>query len=474
MSARTALILTIVGVLSGSSLGCSVIGTASYDECSSNSECRSSFGLGSTCGGDGLCANAPVAPRCAQTFPEDLFSRQDKYKDTIVLGSLMDRSSATHASRERSSRLAVKQVNEEGGVDGHTFAVVYCTYEANSKFDDLKPAEAALASAHYLAEGLGVPAILGPAGSGDASAVYQALAGTGTLVMSPSATSPALTDLDAPATDAAPGLLWRTAPPDTLQGPVIADDLAARSISEVFLIAQKGAYGEGLATVFQQSFKGDVTLRVFGSENERTSMVTEAAGSPASEVLFISSTQADVIAFLKAADQNPGYAAKTFFLTDSAANKEVIDGSPSALFDRIRGSRPTPVNAASPVFNNFSGSYASEYSDDVTEFSFTAHMYDATWLVLYGSAASLFSQSNVTGLGIAQGLRKVSSGKPFDVQPLSWGGILEALRTGAGVNVRGASGELDYDPVTEETSAPIQVWAIGPAAAGGFEVVPAP
>jgi ABC-type branched-subunit amino acid transport system substrate-binding protein len=475
MSLRTFLTAPIaIGALASSA--CSVIGAADVDKCTSNTECRASFGLGSTCGGDGLCSTAPVAPRCTQTFPDDLFSRRDKYKDSIVIGSLMDRSSATHASRERSSRLAVKQVNEEGGVDGHTFGVVYCTYEANSKFDDLKAPEAALASAHYLAESLGVPAILGPAGSGDVSAVYRALAGQGTLVMSPSATSPALTELDPEvATDAAPGLLWRTAPPDTLQGPVIAADMTARSISQVFLISQKGAYGDGLATVFQKSgaFKGELTLRVFGTENERTALVTEAGASPASEVLFISSTQADVIAFLNAAAQNPAYDTKTLFLTDSAANKEVIDGSPPALYARIRGSRPTPVNPADAVFANFSGSYASEYSEDVTAFSFTAHMYDATWLVLYGAASSLFSRGEVTGLGIAQGLRKVSSGKAFDVQPLSWGGILETLRTGAGVNVRGASGELDYDPATEETSAPIQVWTIGASADGGFEVIPA-
>jgi hypothetical protein len=64
-------------------------------------------------------------------------------------------------------------------------------------------------------------------------------------------------------------------------------------------------------------------------------------------------------------------------------------------------------------------------------------------------------------LGIAQGLRKVSSGKAYDVAPLSWGGILETLRGGATIDVQGASGALDYDPITEETSAEIQVWVIG-------------
>ena len=214
---RSVRALTAFGL--ASSLGCSLIGTADYEECASTSDCRAAFGFGSVCGSDGLCAAATAAPRCTQTFPEDLWSSPEKYKDAIVLGSLMDRSSSTHAAREKSSRLAAKQVNDEGGVEGKEFAVVYCTYEADLAFDDLEPADAAVASAHYLVDQLGVPAILGPAGSADTSAVYQALANTGTLVMSPSATSPALTGLDSDASDAAPGLLWRTAPPDTLRWP---------------------------------------------------------------------------------------------------------------------------------------------------------------------------------------------------------------------------------------------------------------
>jgi branched-chain amino acid transport system substrate-binding protein len=470
---RSVRALTAFGL--ASSLGCSLIGTADYEECTTTSDCRAAFGFGSVCGSDGLCAAATATPRCTQTFPEDLWSSPEKYKDAIVLGSLMDRSSSTHAAREKSSRLATKQVNDEGGVEGKQFAVVYCTYEADLAFDDLELSDAAVASAHYLVDQLGVPAILGPAGSADTSAVYQALADSGTLVMSPSATSPALTDLDPDASDAKPGLLWRTAPPDTLQGPVIAEDMTARAISNIFVIAQTGAYGEGLATVFQDAFAGDVTLRVFKSENERTALITEGASSAASEVLFISSTQADVIAFLSAAGQNPGYATKTFFLTDSAANKEIVDGSPPALYERIRGTRHTPVNSADPVFNNFRGAYASEYkNEDVTSFSFTAHMYDAAWLVFYGAAASQFESGEVTGLGIAQGLRRLSSGKEYAVQPLSWGGVQETLRGGAGVNLQGASGALDYDPVTEETSAPVEVWVIGAAAGGGYEVQAAP
>jgi branched-chain amino acid transport system substrate-binding protein len=453
--------------------GCSVVARPDFEECKAHGDCRSAFGIGSTCGDDGLCAAPVVNKRCATTFPEDLFTRPENYKNAVVFGSLMDHSSSTHQRRERSSRLAAKQINEERGMDGRTMAIVFCTYEENIQLDNLKPTDAAVASARYLVNVLGVPAMIGPAGSGDASAVYQALRGTGALVMSPSATSPALTDLDPQATDAKPGLLWRTAPPDTLQGPIIAADMAARGVTDVMIIAQRGAYGEGLATVFQQAFSRPVPVRLFGTENERNALVTEGGSASASEVLFISSTQADVIAFLQAAGQNSGYQTKTFFLTDSAANKEVIDGSPPGVLDRIRGTRPTPVDSGEPVFNNFRGSYASEYNEDVTAFSFTAHTYDATWLVFYGSAWSNINEKNISGLGIAKGLRKISSGREFNIQPLTWGSIVEQFRSGSGVNVRGASGTLDYDPATEETSAPIQVWVIRPATAGGHEVQPA-
>ena len=42
-----------------------------------------------------------------------------------------------------------------------------------------------------------------------------------------------------------------------------------------------------------------------------------------------------------------------------------------------------------------------------------------------------------------------------------------------GIDVRGASGELDYDPVTEETTAPVEVWGIVNVA-GSFEIGPPP
>jgi branched-chain amino acid transport system substrate-binding protein len=245
-------------------------------------------------------------------------------------------------------------------------------------------------------------------------------------------------------------------------------------VTNVAVIYQAGAYGEGLATVFQDNFKPNKSTSLpFSSDNERNQAVTDSGTSSATEVLFISSAQADVIAFLNAVGTNATYASKKLFLTDSAASQDVIDKSPMSVYEKIRGTRPAPVDPTDPVYTTFTGAYSAEYAgDDVSKFSYTAHTYDAAWLVFYGTAWAKLQTDAITGTGIASGLRKISAGPNVPIQPLSWDGVVEKFRSGTGVNVRGASGELDYDPVTEETSGPIQLWhpAPGGTSSSGYVV----
>ena len=44
------------------------------------------------------------------------------------------------------------------------------------------------------------------------------------------------------------------------------------------------------------------------------------------------------------------------------------------------------------------------------------------------------------------------------------------VAAGKSIDVKGSSGTLDYDPVTEETTAPMDVWVIN-AAGDGFETI---
>ncbi len=461
MIARRACLWGLFPLVSFGSVSCS-LGRVGQDDCASNADCRAAFGVGSVCMSDGLCASAAPTPRCERTFPEDLLTRPERHLDTIVFGNLVDRSLTTHRAREDSARLASVQVNEADGLGGRQLGFVFCTIEENATLDDLSQTEAAVEAAAFLTDQLGAPAILGPPGSGDVIAVFEATEPRETLLISPSATSPALTALEPEASDTEPGRLWRTAPPDSIQGRAIAADLFDRNVTDVAVIAQVGAYGDGLTEAFRDSFSGQVSVMTFSTDGERAEVITAVGTSPASEVLFISSATQDVIAFMNAAASIPGYDSKGIFLSDSAANQDLLDRATPTRFSQVRGSRPAPLDQTEDfVYGNFIASYQIEYEEDVRLFSFTAQSYDAAWLLFYGAAWADAQESSVDSSGIARGLRRVTGGdERIEVKASSWLDVVDRFGAGQRIDIEGASGALDFDPLTEEVTAPIQIWSI--------------
>ncbi|MFO0633862.1 MAG: hypothetical protein U0168_13515 [Nannocystaceae bacterium] len=295
------------------------------------------------------------------------------------------------------------------------------------------------------------------------------------LVISPSATSAALTGIDAvdPSFEH-PGLLWRTVPPDTLQSAVIADDMRSRGVVDVAVAYQRGAYGEGLASLFEARFVagggGTVERQPFES-GQFAAIVAHVGDQLASggidEVLFVSSDIADYVGFLVAATATDDLAAAYttagtgIFLADAAYNEMLLAqgaAGAAALFAQIRGTRPAPAEGT--LFNTFAAAYSAAQYGDADASGFTPHAYDAAWLVLYGLARAQFDEPAISGTGIARGLRRISAGDPVDIVATSWPAVVEHFRGGQSIDVTGASGPLDYDPDTEETTAPIQLWAI--------------
>ena len=458
--------LAALGAVAAIALSCTLT-REDVASCTKNADCRTAFGAGLVCGGSGLCERAPPSPRCTTTFPQDLLTRPKSYEGVITIGALMDRSVETQRGREDAIRLATTQVNEEKGLDGRPFGIVFCDVAENPQYDSLKRADAAVASARYLAEVLGVPAIVGPSASGDTIAVFDAIKDQGVLVISPAASSPALTGHDvATATDEAPGLLWRTAPPDTLQGAAIARHLTTSffDATSVVVVNEKGAYGTALTEVFTAAFQKDgrtVKAIPYETASQRDAAIVDAASTAPPFVLFFSSQTPDAVAFLNAATSLDSYKNISLFLTDSAANPDLLSGAvgAAALFPRVIGSRPAVPEG--PTFELFKTSYNAAFKKDPGALAFVPHAYDATWLVFYGAAWSLRQEKAITGIGIARGLRKLSApGAETAVTPANWTKIADALGAGTPVNVVGASGDLDYDPVTEETTGLINIWKI--------------
>lgn len=454
--------LIMAGLVSGCSLS-----TVETQQCTTNVECRDVFGFGSTCTDAGFCELTTAPARCALTDPPGLTLPLDT-ELYHLFGTVFDHTLDTHIGRYRSAALAISQANANGGIDGKQFALLHCTNEEGTGYDELPKAEASVAVATWLADEVGAPAIIGPAASSDVEATYNGVSTTyGTLIISPSATSPSLTPLDGlTSTDDNPGLLWRTAPPDDTQALAIAADMRDRGVGKVAVIYQNGAYGEGLEQAFTKAYSGDSTSIPFDSTLGPADATATVVSGGYEEVLFASSESGDVVSFLLALDGINGNIG--IFLTDAARNADVLTGaaSASALFPLIRGTAPaTPTGE---VFDSFAGSYASAYGgEDVTVLSYTAQSFDAAWLAMFGTAWATSNEPEISGLGLARGLRKISSGVALDIRPTIWNEIKARFDAGESVDITGASGPLDYDPTTGETSAAIEVWVID-AASGSF------
>ncbi len=463
------------------------LGTFSPTPCDSNGACRAAFGYGSVCGAEGLCETAELHPRCEAVYPEDLALPVDP-ATTFLIGSIFDHALDTHVGRYRSAQLALVQANANGGLDGRQFAIVHCSNQEDGRFDDgLTKDEASVETALWLADTLGVPAIVGPAASSRTEAVYNAVSEAyGTLVVSPSATSPSLTPLDGLAsTDEDPGLLWRTCPPDDLQSAAIAWDMTTsfdpngadvyrpEPSLDVAVVYQTGAYGEGLELVFTQEMvaRGGSTVGFpFSDATGRSDGIAQAANAGVDEVLFVSSDSADVIAFLEGAATLGGLADLPLFLTDAARNADVLDAvsaSVPQILPHVRGT--APAVPAGPVYDSFKVSYAAEFGgDDVSTLSYTAHAFDAAWLVLYGHAWAVGLGREVTGVELARGLRQLSSGPSIDLRAANWNEVQARFTNGESIDVFGASGPLD-DDAEGETSSAIDVWVVAPT--GDFQTV---
>ncbi len=446
--------LAFVALLLGAAgtTGCTA-STFDYTACTANAECRDAFGYGSVCT-DGLCATATLDGAC--TLPDGL-ALPLPTGDTILLGTLFNRSTESHLARERSAALAVEQVNSEGGLAGVPFALASCSNEAGDDASD--------ALALHLARDLGVPAIVGPSSSARTGSAYTAVEEHGTLVISPSATSPELTALDGlEHSDDDPGRLWRTAPPDTFQGPVIADALIGRGSTNVAAIHRADAYGQGLAEVVFEAFVGggrNLELLPYDTGQGLVDQTVDAVSAgDVDEVLFISSSLDEVVTFLGAASVLTGYAGVDLMLTDTARNQDLLDEAADAIDDlgTIRGT--SPALPTGPVYDAFQAAYTVAYGEDVTGRSYTAHAYDAAWLVAYGAAWADAQGDPRSGVAIARGLRRISDGAPVEIRAAGWDVVTSAFALGDGVDVEGASGELDYDDVTGETSGPIELWEI--------------
>lgn len=150
------------------------------------------------------------------------------------------------------AELAMKEVNDSGNFMNNMTVV---PIRGDSTCID---AQAASATAERLITAEGISAIVGADCSGVTTAILQNVAmANGIVMISPSATSPALTTVEDN------GLFFRTAPSDARQGKIVAEILMDRGFKTAAMTYTNNDYGKGLADSIEANFTaagGTITI----------------------------------------------------------------------------------------------------------------------------------------------------------------------------------------------------------------------
>jgi branched-chain amino acid transport system substrate-binding protein len=191
-----------------------------------------------------LLASAAISLCASASYAEDI-------KMGVLLGFTGPLESLAPAMAQ-GAEMAMKEVSDSGKLlGGDTVTPV----RGDSTCVD---AAAATAAAETLVTTDGVKGILGAMCSGATTAALQNVAmPNGIVMISPSATSPALSTMDDD------GLFFRTAPSDARQGEVMSDELMEKGLKSVAVTYTNNDYGKGLADSFETAFKaagGTVTI----------------------------------------------------------------------------------------------------------------------------------------------------------------------------------------------------------------------
>jgi len=489
--------------LGAAAAGCS-LGNVAHDDCKGDGECTSLFGLGSKCqagfctsppacksghdcqrrngGGacvDGLCtATLPKDPTCTVFEPEDLYDRSAIGDDArLILGGIFSLEEDFDQAQTKAVRLAIREMNRSGkGIAGREFGVVFCDNGGPGNMAEGAPREALNRHAlDYLSGTLGVPALVGPLSSRDATTLIDHLVKQQypTVIISPSATSPSLSAPNDKLDEKdALGLFWRTCPSDELQGKVLGGEIGNdATIAKVDVIYLQDPYGEGLATVFQATFPRTTVLKPFtidtdsGLINDLTKIASAANADKPDAVLVIAVQASDTVAILKELAKLP-IKEKKFFFTDGSkdASKLLDPKLPPDVQSIILASEGTaPAAPQGANYNLFKTNLDTDFGLDADSFSFLAQSYDATYCVAYGALYAETASKAYDGRLVAEGLSRLSAGPIVNIAPTEWANGKAAITSGSRqMNIKGTSGDLDFDPAKGEAPGPIEIWTVAP------------
>ena len=360
----------------------------------------------------------------------------------LVLGTLVPQSgdlSVIVESLQTPIDMAVKEINDAGGVMGKDVTVV--------EGDDGTNPNVAQTTYSKLITTDKVDAIIGPAPSGVASKLADSFETDQVPTCSGSATAANLTG-------AGGGYFFRTAPPDKLQGPALAQLITGDNHAKVAIIARNDDYGKGFSELLGSALEDS------GAEVTTTVLYNPEGSNFDADVQKVVDSAPDAVAIIGFNDdgakiittmigQGAGPADIPIYTADgmqSSSLAETVDPADPSKIAGIKGT--APAAAPSGVESPFTAAFAATGIDTI----FSSYYYDCTILM----ALAAESGQSDAGADIAANFSKNLEG---DNDCNTYADCLAFLTEGETIHYRGASSAFDKWDTMEPGTGVYDVWA---------------
>jgi branched-chain amino acid transport system substrate-binding protein len=246
-------------------------------------------------------------------------------------------------------------------------------------------------------------------------------------MISPSATSPGLTDL------ADNGFFFRTAPSDARGGQILADITKDRGVKSVAVTYTNNDYGKGLADVYAASAKANgITVTTVAAHED-------GKADYSAEVATLAAAGGDAVAVIGYLDQGgkgiiqaslDSGAFDTFVLSDGMIGDSLTDAFGNSL-NKSFGSLPGSTGKGATVFADIAKAGGIDSSGP-----YTGESYDAAALIVLAMQAG----GNADRATIQKNVMAVANGPGTKIYPGELKKALDLLANGEAVDYEGATG----------------------------------
>lgn len=325
------------------------------------------------------------------------------------------------------AQLAATHVNDQGGLLGGSLETVV----GDSTCAD---ATAAANAADRQINADGVIGIVGAMCSGATiSAANTAAIPAGVVMVSPSATSPAVTTVEDN------DLLFRTTPSDSYQGEVMARLLLSKGINDIAIAYVNNDYGKGFADSLAAAFEAEGGTVAANEAHEEGKADYRAelgslAASGSQNLVILAYASGSGQTMLRQAIEAGDFT--VFVGGDGMVDDTLFNGMDAGAVEGMIATRPG--RAESPGTSVYAD-LASAAGLDPTA-SFAPQAYDNMFMLALAA-----EKNGGGGEGLSAALRDIASAPGEVILPGEWEKAKALIAEGTDINYEGASGLHEFD-----------------------------